>query len=489
MSLKLQASQSQNLKQMQRLIMSPQMQQAISLLQMPILELADRLEMEIEQNPILENDDPYSEENSEEDLNEQELPVETDFCPEKELSFEERDFEILKKLDEEFTNFFDETDNFYMARTVEEEKLKNYMESSLRAEISLFEHLMIQAEETFETHDELAMAEALIGNFDSSGFLHGPMEEIEILNHFDKNKLSEVLHKIQQFDPPGVGATNLRESLLLQLKRMRKHHSLAYQLIEENYEDLLHNRIPQIQKKMQATVLEISHAIEHDISSLDFHPGASFSKSCAQPIAPEATITLENEKLVVALDNEVIPALRCNRRYMQMLEDESLPRETKEFIKQNILSARWFCRNLQQRSLTIERIVQALAKLQYSFFSQPKGQLQPLTMKNLAEELSLHESTIARAVANKYINTPRGLLPLRFFFTNSFSIDTGEDISSATVRNQLLELIEQENKNKPLSDESISLMLKAKGVDCARRTVAKYRTILHIGNAHQRRKY
>lgn len=486
MTLKLQTNQSQSLKQMQRLIMSPQMQQAISLLQMPLVELVDRLEEEIEQNPLLENGDQHDPEDDEQELEETE---QVDSFLEKELNFEDKDLEILKRLDEDLRDFFAESGNSYMQRTEEDNKLQTFLESSLRTESSLFDHLMGQAGYTFDTKNGISMAEALIGNFDESGFFSVPIEEVCILTGFKKEELQSVLNLIQNFDPPGVGARNLQESLLIQLQRFGKKNSLAYKIIEHHYQDLLHNKIPEMQKNLRASAKEINEAIGNDISVLDLHPGANFSKIPNLPIVADVIISVENEALSVSTNDDILPSLKFNRRYMKLLDDPSVPLETKEFIKQKIMSARWFCRNLQQRHQTIERIAHFLTKKQHAFFMSPNGKLQPLTMKIVAEELNLNESTIARAVANKYVDTPRGLFPLRYFFTNSYSTDDGQDISSESVRDDLLKIIKEENKKKPFSDEAISIILQEKGIHCARRTVAKYRKLLDIGNAHQRKEY
>lgn len=485
MPLQLQANQGQSLKQMQRLIMSPQMQQAIAILQMPLLELADRMEIEIEKNPLLEScEDDGSDEYDATEEDEREM------SPEIELSFEERDFELLKKLDDDLDYVYMPNSQKFTGRTEEEEKeLRNFIENSIQTEISLFEHLMTQASQTFDTAGELAMAESLIGNFDSSGFFHGSLGELAVLHDFAQDQLAVVLQKIQQFDPPGVGAQNLRESLLLQLKRRDKEETIAYRLLDEVYDDLLHNHIPNIQKKLHFTAQDIQNAIDKDIRVLDLHPGANFSKNPIQPIIPDVSIALEGETLVVSSNDDLLPSFRLNRRYLRMLEDDSLPQETREFIKEKLLSARWFYRNLQQRGSTIEGIALFLTKWQREFFLEPHGKLKPLKMQTVAEALHLNASTVARAIVNKYANTPRGLFPLRYFFTNSYATEKGEELSSLSVREELRKIIASEDKKSPLSDASISLLFKAIGISCARRTIAKYRALCDIGNAHQRKQY
>lgn len=493
-SLELRSKQTQSMRQMQRMIMSPQMQQAISILQMPILELSNRIDAEIAENPLLENSEDESYDDSSLDVSDlsQEIHEEPqegqEVTPEQELHFDDRNFEILKRIDEEFRDYVSESGNYSSKRTSEEEKLKTFMDNSFCVETTLFEHLMAQARETFASSDELDMAEAIIGNFTSSGFLEESLEEIAILNNFDRAKLAVILEGIQQFDPAGVGARNLQESLLLQLERQNKRDSLAYRMVSECYEELLYKRIPQMQKTLGCSNDEIGEAIEHEIAKLELHPGANFSYTHAFPIVPDVTLYQEGDELKIAINDEVLPQMRFNRRYLNMLEDPMLPLETRDFIKQKIISTRWFLQTIQQRNGTVERISMSLAKRQRAFFTNPEGKLTPLTMKMLAEELDLHESTIARAVANKYIYSPRGLLPLRYFFSNAYLTSEGEDLSSETVREKLSKLIKGENKKKPLSDEELSGLLSSEGIPCARRTIAKYRAALNLGNAHQRKK-
>jgi RNA polymerase sigma-54 factor len=486
------AKQTMSFKQTQRLIMSPQMQQAIHLLQMPVLELTAALEEELQQNPIIDLIEHEDNENSQlknlEEENREEKQI-LDQAPEKELTFSEHDFEILKKLDEEFHEHFSDSSRNY-SKTQDEDKLKNFQDSLICAEPSLYEHLINQSKEVFEDEESLKAAEALIGNFDENGFLKTPLEEIATLNNLPIKKLKSILIQIQTFEPFGVGAKNLQESLLIQLTCLQKNNSLAYKIIQNNFEDLLHNRIPTIKKDLDCSSEEIEVALKKDISRLDLHPGIGHYKHFVQYITPDASIDLdENDELKIRINDDFLPSIKINSRYLRMLSDETTPEETKEFIRNKFNSAKWLFKNIHQRNDTLQRILELLIKFQKAFFMHPEGKLVPLTMKIISEELELHESTIARAVSNKYVDTPRGLLPLRSFFTNALSTQEGEDVSSDTVKKALNDLIVKEDKTKPLSDADLSKKLEDLGFNCARRTVAKYRTELNLGNAHQRKKY
>lgn len=491
LSLELQQKPNQNIKQLQRLIMSKQMQQAIHFLQMPIMELTTLIDQEMEQNPVLE----YSSENEEEENTdrvqmeeENQESEEEDSIPEKELTFNEGDFDIMRRLDEDFRDHFSESGNSSIRRTAEQEKLQTFLESSICAEPTLFEHLMQQVREVFSEEAKRSIAETIIGNFDENGFLIIPLQELAALQGCTLGEVESVLGEIQTFEPSGVGARSLKESLLIQLRRQGKEESLAYAIIDRHFDDLLHNRIPIIKKGLHCHMGEVEEAIA-EIARLDLHPGANISRGVASFVVPDVSLRQDQDKLVVAVNDDYMPRLKLNSRYMRMLEDDSLSEETKDFIKKKVVSAKWLLRNLSQRNETLEKIANSLAKHQRHFFLDPQGTLVPLTMKMLAEELEVHESTVARAVSDKYIETPRGVLPLRSFFTSSLTTTEGTGISSKTVRDMVKEIIDAENKQQPLSDEAISAKIKAQGIQCARRTVAKYRTALKFGNAQQRRKF
>jgi len=450
---------TQNAKQIQRLILSPQMQQALHLLQLPILELGSIIDEELVQNPLLELSD------HEDSLNHEE-------------------FEILRSLEAELR-----TPALQSKR--EEDDLKTFIENTVAYENSLFDHLMHQAQETFSNQEERHIAEVIIGLLDHDGILKTPLEEIADLAEVHIDQILMVLKEIQTFDPLGVGAQSLREALLLQLKGLGKEKSLAFRIIEHHYDDVMHNRIPAIAKSLSHSIHEIREAISKEIAHLDLHPGAGQSeghyKQVIQHLTPDLTITYADDKFSIEINDERIPSLRLNPGYLQMLQDHGLPEETRSYIQDKIASGKWLLRNLHERHQTLYRIAQQLIQHQSAFFSAPKGQLVPLTMKEIAEKLELHESTVARAVSNKYVYCPRGMMPLRSFFTHAYTTDNGENVSSQTVKELLIQILAEEDKKTPLSDETISAMIKEKGIPCARRTVAKYRQELGVGNTTQRR--
>ncbi|MBB64271.1 MAG: RNA polymerase sigma-54 factor [Waddliaceae bacterium] len=488
MSLHLNNKQVQSLRQTQRLIMSPQMQQAIHLLQLPVTELQGLVEAEMIENPILEYSDADFAELSGVELENSDLPDVQVSDPE-ELSFDGNDLEILNRLDEEFRDHFSEHADTPVKRSADEEKLKSFMESSIQSSSSLYEFLLDQARETFDDAEEFGIAKHIIGNLDERGFLGEDKEEIILLNNLNRELFDLVLDEIQRFEPLGVGASSVQESLMIQLKGKRKRSSLAYQIVEKHYDDLIHNRIPVIQKSLNANAIEVRKAIDEEIACLELRPGLLHSSQVAQHIVPDVFVKQEHGVLLVEVEGQSLPPIRMNPQYLLMLKDESIPEETRQYIQQKIGSGQWLMRNIDQRNETLRRISEAVVKRQTEFLTKPEGQLRPMTMKLIAEELDIHESTVARAVANKYIDTDRGLLPLRSFFTGSYVTESGSELSSQSVKTAISELVKNEDKAKPMSDDAISKALKEKGINCARRTVAKYRRELGLGNTSQRRVY
>ncbi len=489
LSMDLGQKQGLSQKQNQLLMMLPQMRQAISFLQLPVMELSPLIEAELEHNPVLEYMEDDSEEDEQREAGAEHDEPDGDASASQELAISDENFEVLRQLDEEYRDFFNESGQTVTSRTQEDEKKQAYLENSIPDSPTLFAYLMEQAQETFATQEELKVAEAIIGNLDDRGFLQTPLEEIALTSQTKLKNIQEVLAVIQTFEPRGIGASSLQDCLMIQLRQQNKEGTIAYLIVEKYFDDLLHNRIPTIQRNLNCSYADICDAIEQHIAKLDFRPGALLRNQEIQSIIPDLMIRAEEDKLFVDINDDSMPSLRLNRRYMRMLEDESLPVETKDYIKQNILSAKWLMRNIYQRNETLQRIGELLADKQKDFLINPEGQLIPMTMKFVAQELQLHESTIARAVSNKYIDTPRGVLPLRSFFSTTYVSAQGEDISAQTVLDAISRIIEEEDKKHPLSDEAISAKLKEQGIICARRTVAKHRQELNQGNALQRRKY
>ena len=398
--MQLKQDTSCKINQQTGLFMTFGMQQALHALQLPVLELADWVKTEIENNPLLEFTGPAS-------YNKPQLNI-------------------------------------------------PYGHSSL------FEHLMEQARLTFSSSEELSLAELIIGNLDEKGFLQTNFEDLT--GNF-------VLEKIQTFDPPGIAALNHRHSLLLQLALLEKQKSLAYRIIDEYYEDFLHNRIPILQKALGCTLEEIENAIQKDIRSLNLNPGAPFRDTPTISICPD--LYLQDQQIEV--NEEPIPAFKIASH------------EENAFWHSYLQSAKWLVHILERRKKTLHSIGTLLIKKQRDYFTGEKNTPNPLTIGEIARELNLHESTISRAIADKYISCSQGLLPLRDFFSHCAHSKNSPD--GQELKAKLVDLIENENKERPLSDEALTGRLRKEGFSCARRTIAKYRQTLNIPHASLRRKF
>ena len=463
----------QDLKQTQQLMMLPQMQQALALLQMPVMELSAMIDTELEQNPVLEYEENYGPDDEEEAVDEQ----------------EDRELDILEQLAADDRTAFEEYENCHRAMTSDDAERTAFMESLIQETPSLYEHLMEQAAQTFDDEEDRAIAQVVIGNLNDYGFLEMPTENISAIYDIEKTKLHDIIAAIQDFEPQGVGAKDLKESLLIQLRCQDKENTTAYDIVENHYDDMLHNRVPVIQKNLHHSAEEIYNAIHEDIAALDIHPGLVFSKKTVPFVTPDVTIQQKGNDLHVVVNDDDIPEITINTTYLAMLRDKTTPEETKTYLNGKVTAGRWLVRAIGQRNKTLFSIVTVLAKKQKEFFTEPTGKLQPLIMKTVAEEVDVNESTIARAVANKYVDSPRGIIPLRSFFTTAYATTQGEEISAKTVKAMVKKIVERENKKKPLSDQKISETIKDEGVECARRTVAKYRYELSIASASQRKNY
>lgn len=431
-------------KQIQHLILSPQMQQALHILQLPLLELRTKIEEEVVRNPLLET--------------------------------------------EEWEDPLPDTKPIQTAKTRD---LSTIIENTVAEECSLYEHLMLQASDAFPDMRERTAAAWLIGNFDQNGWLTAPVEEVAALGGYPVGWLKSLLQTIQTFDPPGMGASTQQESLLIQLRLQGKEGSLAFRIFESHYEALLHNRLPAIAKALSEKVEAISLAVQKTLPLLHLHPGTRYTSghypSLPPYITPDLFILLREGVLVAEANDASLPLLRFNREYMEWLHTPSLNEETKSYLEERLHAGKWLLRTIRERNQTLCRIGRALIEIESDFFLHPKGELSPLTMQEMADRLGLHESTIARAVAQKYVSSPRGMMPLRAFFTHSYLTTSGKEVSAKTVKTLLREILAEEDKRRPLSDEALSSLLQEKGIPCARRTIAKYRHELGVGNTLQRK--
>ncbi|NQT84401.1 RNA polymerase factor sigma-54 [bacterium] len=483
MEFRLDQLQSQVQKPIITIMMSPQMQQAIKLLQLPILELSQKIEEELLQNPVLE--EVSTEEPTTSELEEQpETPAES---PTKEVSFDE-EFDTLAKLDDDWRDFFRQTAP-YNRRSQEDEEKRAFIESSITRSESLEESLTHQMTIAAKNEEEKNLGLFIIGHIDENGFLTADVDDLSRLSGNSPEDIERVLEIIQGFEPNGVGARDLRESLLIQLRNLSKGDSLAYQVIENHFTELAKRKFPKIARDLGVSVEDVQACVE-EIAKLTRRPGRLVGPENTQYIVPDIVLRSDDGDFEIVVNDDRVPHLRISDFYRKMMADGNLAPKVKEYIKDKIHAGRWLIKNIYQRQQTLYNITQEIVSVQKRFLaSSGSTGMRPLTMHQIAEVVNLHESTVSRAIANKYIETPRGLFPLKYFFTTAIETSDGGEVSSRQVKHLVKEFVEKEDSKKPLSDELLVKLVNARGMKIARRTIAKYRKELGILPSHLRKQF
>ncbi|MBS0624612.1 MAG: RNA polymerase factor sigma-54 [Verrucomicrobia bacterium] len=341
---------------------------------------------------------------------------------------------------------------------------------------SLYEHLLREIRDTFSNPTDLQIAEELIGHFDEKGFITTPLEEITHLFDCSKEQVEAVLLKIQALDPPGIGARSLQESLLIQLRRQKDKNSLAYRLVKEHFDDLLHGRYTSLKKKLEITPVEISQAIQK-LAKLQLRPAVGFKEVPAPTAIPDLRALKMDQNWIIEVAEEEFPPIQIRKDLHEILP--KLAQSEKKTVRSWLISAKWLLRSLNRRKTMLHTIALHLIRKQADFLDQ-RAPLQEIDVQDLAVLVGVHESTIHRALSGKIIEGPWGTIPLRSLLSQTASIDRSKMM--------LQRLIEQENKKSPLTDEELSEALHQQGIDMARRTVAKYRKELKLGSATQRKR-
>ena len=459
----------------QRLVMTPKLQQAIKLLQMPALELQQKLKHELLHNPMLEDIEDTGEEDEAQEPEGQAAEDEGEF----KAGEEEIDWDRYLR------------DGFEMgAQEIgEREQPDDYYERVPVVRSSLEDHLMSQLRMSVTSPEELKIGEFIIGSLDENGFLTCAVDEIAGFTGSDPKLVQQVLDVIKTLDPPGVGAADLRECLLIQLDQQGLSDSLAARLIDGHLDDLLEKRYREIARNLKRTVKEIQAAADV-VAGLDPRPGARYSAEEPRYIVPDLIVDKVEDGYVVQLNDRNIPRLRVSRAYKDILTGaRKKSKKEEDYVKKKLDSARWLIRTIDQRRRTMVRVMQAILDAQRNFFDKGVEHLKPLTLQQIANVVGMHESTVSRVTNGKYVQTPRGVYELKYFFSPGLKTDNGEDASSKRIKARIQEMVETEDKKKPLSDQDIAARLKADGFSVARRTVAKYRDQLGILRARMRKEY
>lgn len=478
----------------QRMKLAPHMIQSMEILQLPILALQKRIEQELNSNPVLEMAEPANPEDTDsaeqqpqEDIDEKDLVVNTD-------TNKVGDFDRPEGLGDGFRDYMNEAGPFQTrVYSDEPDKKLEAIKNTAAPPQSLHEHL---AEQWRLVDAEPAVKKAgdmIIDYIDDRGYLTVRLEQLHNKDRgdFTIGDLKEALELVQNLEPAGVGARDLRECLLIQMAQSSEDMSFESRLIAEHMDELLENRLPDIAKKMNCGIDAINRAIVR-MSKLDTSPGLQVGRDRNHPITPDIIVESSDnsDQYSVRLADYDLPRLRVSEYYAKMAKDTKVTEKTKKFLQTNLRSAQWIIDAIEQRKNTLLNVTKAVVKFQRDFFEKGQLYLRPLPMSKVAKDVGVHLATVSRAVAGKYIQCPWGILPLRKFFSGGTEDINGAGLSWEAIRAKLQQIIDAEDKSKPLNDEQIRKKLAEFGINkLARRTVAKYRKLLNIPAARFRKKY
>ncbi len=460
------------------MVLAPQLRQSLELLQVPLLELRTLIQQELQKNPTLEEKLPETTQVEVEPGTQE---------PEKdtELNFKE-EFDVLARLDDEWREYFHQSQN--VQRYTEDDAAKRqFLLDSISQPQSLQDHLLSQLKLSGLSSMEQQTGEMLIGSINDDGYLTTSIEDLAQTTGHDIEHLRDVLALIQEFDPIGVGARDLSECLLLQLRRLGKENSLAEAIVRGHLDALGAKKQALIAKALKVSLADVLQAARL-IATLEPRPGRLFSADATAYVLPEVVIQKAGEEYVIIMNRDQVPHLRISKHYRQLMDDPSTTEEVRNYIRDKVRASAFLIKSISQRQQTIHRIAAEIIKVQRAFLDQGISQLRPLTMSEVATVLGIHETTVSRALANKYMQTPRGTFEMKYFFTPGFKTADGQDISNKTIKDAIAQMVEEEDIQHPLSDQEMVERLKEeRGITVARRTIAKYRDALHILPSHLRK--
>jgi RNA polymerase sigma-54 factor len=466
-------SQKLHTKLVQKLILTP-----IKLLPMSTLELSELLNQEMVENPMLE--EVPTEELQPVEAAQQEKPQEEPKPPQQEKgdTWDDQDYEYF---------FGDYLDDGYRPRTPTEVKELPPIENTLSTAASLSDHLLWQL--SMQTDDETmrAIGEAIIGNLDDDGYLVATVDELASMGPWPPEEVERALRLIQGFDPVGVAARDLQECLTIQIRHLGMSGSPSERIVTEHLRLLQNHQVPELARKLGMSIDDLKQHIEL-IRHLDPKPGSRYNPSQSQYVIPDVYVVKVEDQYVAVLNEEGLPQLRISPVYRRLLDkgaDNS--DETRAYVKDKFRSALWLIKSVEQRQKTIHKVATSIINFQKDFLDHGIEYLRPLVLRDVANDIGMHESTVSRVVTNKYMHTPQGVFEMKYFFHSGIASSYGEAVSSVTIKQRIRKIIEQEDPRKPLSDSKIVSILQREGLELARRTIAKYREELKIPTSNQRK--
>lgn len=460
----MQMSQHLQLQQTQKLIMTPELRQAITILQFSVPELEEYVEAQLLENPVL---DVKEDENSEaEKTSKEEDTARIDWQEYLRLGIDGNVQPAMRSREEEY----------------------NY-ENIVTHSPTLHEHLMMQLHVSVASARDLRIGEHLLGNMDENGYLRDSIPDVASCLGVSEQEVGMVLKLIQTFEPSGVGARDLKECLLLQIDNLGLADPLARTIIRYHLPQLGNTALGKLAKQLSVSTAELQAAIDF-IKTLNPKPGSGFGgEQSIGYILPDVVIEKVEHEYVVLVNEASIPRLSINSYYGTLVRGGLLDTDTKNYIEGKVHNAVWLIKSIEQRRQTLLKVVSCIAEIQRGFLDYGVKQLKPLALRQIAERIGMHESTVSRATNNKYVQTPRGLFPLRFFFSSGVEQSDGEGASAESIKQQIKELVQQEDSSKPYSDQAITDLIAAQDVRISRRTVAKYREELNIPSSNRRKRY
>lgn len=473
----------------QQLVMTPQLQQAIKLLQLSRVELQEMISKELQENPVLEEGSAEEGENAEQPKSEpppEVPPAAAEAVINRELSAVDK----IGTLD--WQEYLDTHSNaihgsLTAEATSEEGDAPPSWENSLTKKTSLEDHLIWQLRLSRISPEEESVGLYIIGNLDENGYLALPLEEVCKVTGCSPESAEALLKRIQFFDPVGVAARDLRECLLAQLENLNLKESLAARIVADYLGHLESKRYEKLARELATTVDEIADAA-HLIASLEPKPSRGFEQDEIRTVLPDVFVEKIGGEYVIYLNDDGVPRLRVSSLYRRMAGQNGVEEEqARQYLQEKVRAATWLIKSIQQRQQTLYRVTQSIFKFQQEFLDHGVSHLKPMVLRDVAEDIHMHESTVSRATANKYVHTPQGLFELKFFFQSGLRAGNGEDVASESVKEKIRAIIAAEDPRKPYSDQHIAALLSEDTIDIARRTVAKYREAMGILPSSRRR--
>jgi RNA polymerase sigma-54 factor len=486
-------SQDLRQRQTQSLVLAPQLRHSLKILQVAALDLRSVIQEELQNNPTLEelpmegvSLDKEREADAADTRDSSESGTSDEGDRREEMDFS-KEFEILNKLDEDWRDYMSQAGGSQSYTSEDAEKRQHFFDS-LVSETSLQEHLMSQADLADLSPEIHEAMRYLIGSIDDRGFLTQSPNDIALQTGLPLDAVQQASKILKGFEPAGIGCQTLEECLLQQLAAKGRTDSLASRIVRDYFQLLSRRRIPEIARKLGSHMDDVQIAIE-EIGTLDPAPGRRFADDNNRVVVPDVTVEKDDDKWVIHLNSDYIPRLRISNTYRELIAKGSLSKDEREYLRERMRSGKFLINSIEQRQQTIERITREILKVQHEFFEEGVSKLRPLTMTQIADAVGVHETTVSRAIANKFIKTPHGVFDFKYFFTPGYQNDNGASVSNTSVKEMINDLIAGEDRSQPLSDQEIVAKLQEKGINIARRTVAKYREELGLLPSNLRRDY